>query len=102
MFQRNISPPSSGSKGKRSKKASVHLATCFYWALSKLHDVTTQKTAVFIAIAMRASDQTFQILAYQRNQLQELVQKNILLFCIHKTSKEMSTGRVIILVFTPS
>jgi hypothetical protein len=43
-----------------------------YWALSKLHVVTTQKTVLFIVTAMRTSDPTARSLVQTENAIRIL------------------------------
>jgi hypothetical protein len=53
-FHRNISSPSSGSKNKPGKKS----ADAERRALTELHGITTHKTVLFIATALRISNPT--------------------------------------------
>jgi hypothetical protein len=90
MFQRDISRPSSGLNSKPNEKPEAgsklpEFAACFCWflvwlrlspwrwrqyvppkchALSKLQSITTQKTVLFILIAMRTSNPTIFIYFY--------------------------------------
>jgi hypothetical protein len=60
MFQRNMSPPSSGSESKICTKPASGSNT-FLWkcqAVYELHDVTAWKTIIFIVNAVKIRDPT--------------------------------------------